>query len=268
MARGGGTAARPRGAGVDRGARGHPGRVRRGPRPGLPGSRGGSRGTCAARNPLGGGERTPPSTRRRRPCGITTRRPTDRPRRARGSLDPTRARARDRDHRGRDPSHALRRTTPGARRGDRRRLGKRRAPGPSPPGVPCIRAEGVRDRDPAPGTVRHHAAGRCVPSAGILPPNLSRRGRTHARPGPVRLGVEVLRGPGRPPRGRGVGGPCPERIRRGCAKATARDAFALFLVGDAGRARRVRSALRSLGLGTDRAQVWTLGPAVGPRSRG
>jgi hypothetical protein len=60
----------------------------------------------------------------------------------------------------------------------------------------------------------------------------------------------------------------PERIRRGCAKATARDAFALFLVGDAGRARRVRSALRSLGLGTDRAQVWTLGPAVGPRSRG
>jgi len=53
----------------------------------------------------------------------------------------------------------------------------------------------------------------------------------------------------------------PERIRRGWSKANARGAFALFLVGDAGRARRVRRTLRSLGLGPDRAQVWTLGPS-------
>jgi hypothetical protein len=53
----------------------------------------------------------------------------------------------------------------------------------------------------------------------------------------------------------------PERIRRGWAKANARGAFALFLVGDAARARRVRRTLRSLGLAPDRAQVWTLGPS-------
>jgi hypothetical protein len=52
-----------------------------------------------------------------------------------------------------------------------------------------------------------------------------------------------------------------ERIRRGWAKAKARGAFALFLVGDAGRARRVRSTLRALGLGPGRAQVWTLKPS-------
>jgi Helicase HerA, central domain len=51
-----------------------------------------------------------------------------------------------------------------------------------------------------------------------------------------------------------------ERIRRGCAKAFAHDAFPLFVVGDAARARRVRSVLRSLGLRPDRAQVWTLRP--------
>jgi hypothetical protein len=59
----------------------------------------------------------------------------------------------------------------------------------------------------------------------------------------------------------------PERIRRGWAKAKARGAFALFLVGDAGRARRVRHTLRSLGLRPDRAQVWTLGPSWRPRAR-
>ncbi|MCI4365355.1 MAG: hypothetical protein L3K10_04755 [Thermoplasmata archaeon] len=52
----------------------------------------------------------------------------------------------------------------------------------------------------------------------------------------------------------------PERIRRGWQKAEARDAFALFLVGDAARARRVRRTLRTLGLRPGRAQVWTLKP--------
>ncbi len=50
----------------------------------------------------------------------------------------------------------------------------------------------------------------------------------------------------------------PERIRHGVAKAKAHGAFSLFLVGDAERARRVRATLRGLGLGSDRAQVWTL----------
>lgn len=50
----------------------------------------------------------------------------------------------------------------------------------------------------------------------------------------------------------------PERIRRGWSKASARGAFALFVVGDAGRAGRVRRTLRALALGPDRAQVWTL----------
>jgi len=50
----------------------------------------------------------------------------------------------------------------------------------------------------------------------------------------------------------------PERIRRGWRKASDREAFALFVVGDAGRARRVRTTLRALGAGPDRAQVWTL----------
>lgn len=49
-----------------------------------------------------------------------------------------------------------------------------------------------------------------------------------------------------------------ERIRHGCQKAMRADSFALFLVSDAPRARRVRSVLRELGLGLDRAQVWTL----------
>ena len=50
----------------------------------------------------------------------------------------------------------------------------------------------------------------------------------------------------------------PERIRHGWRKASARRAFALFVVGDAARARKVRATLRALGLGPDRAQVWTL----------
>jgi hypothetical protein len=49
-----------------------------------------------------------------------------------------------------------------------------------------------------------------------------------------------------------------ERIRHGVRKALHRGAFVVFVVGDAHRARRVRSVLRSLGLGPDRAQVWTL----------
>ncbi len=49
-----------------------------------------------------------------------------------------------------------------------------------------------------------------------------------------------------------------ERIRRGVAKALKREAFPLFLVGDARRAARVRRTLRALGLGPNRAQVWTL----------
>lgn len=58
----------------------------------------------------------------------------------------------------------------------------------------------------------------------------------------------------------------PERIRRGLAKARAAGAFALFLVGDAGRAWRVRAVL-----GTDvphRAQVWTLRRAAETRPAG
>ena len=50
----------------------------------------------------------------------------------------------------------------------------------------------------------------------------------------------------------------PERIRHGVRKALHREAFVLFVVGDARRARRVRSVLRAMGLGADRAQVWTL----------
>ncbi len=48
------------------------------------------------------------------------------------------------------------------------------------------------------------------------------------------------------------------RVRRGWEKARGRGAFALFLVGDARRAARVRTALRTLGAGPQSAQVWTL----------
>ncbi len=54
----------------------------------------------------------------------------------------------------------------------------------------------------------------------------------------------------------------PERIRRGLAKAESAGAFALFLVADPRRARRVRTLLERLGVGRDRAAVWTL-----PRAR-
>jgi len=50
----------------------------------------------------------------------------------------------------------------------------------------------------------------------------------------------------------------PERVRHGVRKALHQGAFVLFVVGDARRARRVRSVLRAMGLGVDRAQVWTL----------
>jgi hypothetical protein len=57
-----------------------------------------------------------------------------------------------------------------------------------------------------------------------------------------------------------------ERIRRDWRKAEARGAYALFVVGDARRARRVQGALRALGVGPDRARVWTLptGLSAGP----
>ncbi len=50
----------------------------------------------------------------------------------------------------------------------------------------------------------------------------------------------------------------PERVRHGVRKALSQAAFVLFVVGDAHRANRVRSVTRSMGLGPDRAQVWTL----------
>ena len=50
----------------------------------------------------------------------------------------------------------------------------------------------------------------------------------------------------------------PDRVRHGVRKALHRGAFVLFVVGDARRARRVRSVIRAAGLGIDRAQVWTL----------
>lgn len=59
----------------------------------------------------------------------------------------------------------------------------------------------------------------------------------------------------------------PERIRHGIAKARAAGAFALFLVSDASRARRVRAVLGDMV--PRRAQVWTLPGALGAeRSNG
>jgi hypothetical protein len=57
----------------------------------------------------------------------------------------------------------------------------------------------------------------------------------------------------------------PERVRHGCSKAAGRGAFALFVVGDAGRARRVRSVLDRTGVGRDRALVWMLAPRTEPK---
>jgi len=58
-----------------------------------------------------------------------------------------------------------------------------------------------------------------------------------------------------------------ERVRHGIRKAVSRAAFVLFVVGDARRARRVRSVLREMGLGPDRAQVWTLRLPAGSSAR-
>jgi len=52
-----------------------------------------------------------------------------------------------------------------------------------------------------------------------------------------------------------------DRIRRGLAKADRSGAYALFLVADARRARRVRAALLDAGAYPARAQVWTLARA-------
>jgi len=58
-----------------------------------------------------------------------------------------------------------------------------------------------------------------------------------------------------------------ERVRHGVRKAVPRGAFVLFVVGDARRARRVRSVIREMGLGPDRAQVWTLRLPAGSVAR-
>jgi hypothetical protein len=50
----------------------------------------------------------------------------------------------------------------------------------------------------------------------------------------------------------------PERLRHGWRKAAARDAVALFVVGDARRALRVRDAMSRGKVPRDRAMVWTL----------
>jgi hypothetical protein len=51
----------------------------------------------------------------------------------------------------------------------------------------------------------------------------------------------------------------PERVRHGVRKAERANAYVLFLASDARRARRIRTALRTIGAGRDRAGVWTLG---------
>jgi hypothetical protein len=63
-----------------------------------------------------------------------------------------------------------------------------------------------------------------------------------------------------------------ERIRHGCAKANRQGAVALFVVGEASHARRVRASLARASVGRDRAIVWTLAPehvvcgSTGPRT--
>jgi hypothetical protein len=56
-----------------------------------------------------------------------------------------------------------------------------------------------------------------------------------------------------------------ERIRHGCSKAAGRGAYVLFVVGEPAQARKVKSALRRLDVGRDRAQVWTLRRPEGPK---
>ncbi|MCI4362832.1 MAG: hypothetical protein L3K13_00790 [Thermoplasmata archaeon] len=58
----------------------------------------------------------------------------------------------------------------------------------------------------------------------------------------------------------------PDRLRHGLRKARAHGAFALFLVPDAARARRVRTVLREGRVGRTEAAVWTL--AEPPPSEG
>jgi hypothetical protein len=58
-----------------------------------------------------------------------------------------------------------------------------------------------------------------------------------------------------------------ERVRHGVRKALHQEAFVLFVVGDARRARHVRSVVRGMGLGPDRAQVWTLRLPAGSTER-
>jgi hypothetical protein len=57
----------------------------------------------------------------------------------------------------------------------------------------------------------------------------------------------------------------PERVRHGWSKVAGRGGFVLFVVGDPVRARRVKSVLERLGVGRDRAQVWTLPPVAEPK---
>ncbi|HTT73993.1 MAG TPA: hypothetical protein VMG99_07640 [Thermoplasmata archaeon] len=54
-----------------------------------------------------------------------------------------------------------------------------------------------------------------------------------------------------------------DRIRRDVAKARARGAFLVVVVGDARRAARVRATLGRSTVGPDRAQVWTLRTGLG-----
>ena len=51
----------------------------------------------------------------------------------------------------------------------------------------------------------------------------------------------------------------PARLRHGLQKGLRQEAYVLFLVGDAARARKVRRTLAAAGVGRDRANVWTLG---------
>jgi DNA helicase HerA-like ATPase len=62
----------------------------------------------------------------------------------------------------------------------------------------------------------------------------------------------------------------PDRIRRNLEKARSRNCFALFLVADPVRARRIRAVLLGEGAGRRDAQVWTLprGGAASPQSDG
>jgi hypothetical protein len=55
-----------------------------------------------------------------------------------------------------------------------------------------------------------------------------------------------------------------DRVRHACAKAERRGAVVLFVVGNPAHARRIRANLARLGIGRDRAIVWTLRSPLGP----